>query len=163
MTTTKQTAERQTLIAQLADFPELLAQTLEQLSPENLDTPYRAGGWTSRQVVHHLFDSHANAYIRMKLIATEDTPTLKTYDEKTWAETADYRLPVEVSLNILRGLHKRWATWLESECDNENFWQRAGNHPENGRMTLDDLLKLYVAHGEKHIGHIRQVEAEVRD
>ena len=148
--------ERRALIARLGNLPTQIEQAIDLLPPAQLDMPYRTGGWTPRQVVHHLADSHFNAYVRMKLIATEDTPPLKPYDQDAWAETADYKMPIKVSLGILIGLHARWATWLESIAADADVWQRAGMHPDDGRLTLDDLLPHYVAHGDKHVGHIRQ-------
>lgn len=146
--------ERRDLVARLKDFPSKLDQALAKVEDGKLDTPYRAGGWTIRQLVHHLADSHANAYIRTRLVATEDFPPLKPYNQDAWAELPDSQLPIDVSIDILRGLHARWAAWLETMINDETFWQRAGNHLDNGRMTLDDLLAAYVAHGDKHLGHI---------
>ncbi|MCP9492934.1 MAG: putative metal-dependent hydrolase [Pyrinomonadaceae bacterium MAG19_C2-C3] len=147
--------ERRALIARLGNLPTQVEQAIDLLPPAQLDMPYRAGGWTPRQVVHHLVDSHINAYVRMKLIATEDTPTLKPYDQEAWANAADYKMPIKVSIGILIGLHARWATWLESIATDTDVWRRAGMHPDDGRLTLDDLLTRYVAHGDKHVGHIR--------
>jgi hypothetical protein len=133
--------------------PSRLESSINGLTDKQLDTPYREGGWTVRQVVHHLADSHLNAYVRMKLILTEQKPQLKPYDQDAWASLPDSsRMPVGVSLEILRGLHDRWSTILEQLP--EESWSREGFHPENGNMTLEDLLNTYAAHGEKHVGHI---------
>lgn len=150
-------AERQHFIAQIRDYPQKL-EALVALYPESrLDTPVRPGEWTIRQIVHHVADAHLNAFIRMKLVLTETKPILKPYDQEAWAKLDDMKLPVEVSFNILRGLHERWAKTLENLPDES--WQRAGIHLENGLVTLDQLLALYVGHGETHLEQIKQLPA----
>ena len=125
-----------------------------------LDTPYRDGGWTIRQVVHHLADSHANSYVRFKLALTEQWPTIKPYDEAAWAELADSRkLPVEPSLQMIAGLHARWVALLESLSE-EDF-QRGFTHPERGRMTLATNLALYAWHSRHHTAHISGLRARM--
>jgi hypothetical protein len=145
--------ERRERIAKLRNLPKQLQEAVKGLDDTQLQTPYREGGWTPAQVVHHLVDSHLNAYVRMRLILTEDKPTLKTYDEKAWAELADAKSPVLApSIAILRGLHRRWSNLLRSVGRKD--WQRAGHHPERGDMTLEDILVTYSDHGEKHVGQI---------
>jgi hypothetical protein len=140
-------------INQIEELPSKLEETVSGLTDEQLDTPYRDGGWTVRQVVHHLADSHMNAFIRMKLIVTEDHPTLRPYDQDDWAGLPDGRTgPIQSSLDILRGLHPRIAALLKSV--KEEDFARTAYHPENGEMSLDRMLTIYSSHGEKHIGHI---------
>ncbi|MBN8589831.1 MAG: putative metal-dependent hydrolase [Rhodothermia bacterium] len=141
-------------IAQLRALPQELERILTNLSDEQLDTPYREDGWTVRQVVHHLADSHMNAYIRCKLALTEDSPTIKPYLQDAWAELPDGKTaPLKHSLALLCALHERWADVFTTikEAD----WQRTIHHPENGLMTLWMMLDAYVAHGETHVGQIR--------
>src|ERR1700689_4816079 len=116
-------------------LPELLRSAVKGLSDSQLDTPYREGGWTVRQLVHHIADSHANSYVRFKLALTEDWPTIKPYDEAAWANLADsHRLPVDSSLALIAALHTRWVALLESMSE-EDF-QKGFNHPEKGRQNL---------------------------
>jgi len=120
---------------------------------EQLDTPYRPGGWTVRQVVHHLPDSHLNAYTRFKLALTEERPTIKPYDEQKWAELADTKkTPVETSLALLEALHQRWVVLLRSPAATD--FARGFAHPERGAMTLDGTLALYSWRGRHHVAHI---------
>jgi uncharacterized damage-inducible protein DinB len=144
---------RSALIDIIAGTPQKLREALSGLSAEQLDTPYRPGGWTVRQVVHHVPDSHLNAYIRFKLALTEERPTIKPYEEDRWAELADsFNTPVEVSLTLLESLHVRWVNLLRSlpEAD----WQRSLLHPQNGEMTLLNVLDLYAWHGPHHVAHV---------
>lgn len=146
-------ARRSALIGTIAGTPETLREAVRGLSPGQLDTPYRPGGWTVRQVVHHLPDSHLNSYVRFKLALTEERPTIKPYEEDRWAELADtFNTPVEVSLVLLESLHVRWVNLLRSlpEAD----WQRTLLHPQNGEMTLDHVLGLYAWHGPHHVAQI---------
>jgi hypothetical protein len=123
------------------------------LSTAQLDTPYRDGGWTVRQVVHHVPDSHMNAYTRFRLALTESEPTIKPYDQEAWANLADSRTaPVEWSLALLEALHRRWAAMLESLAD-EDFSRRF-RHPEIGVVTLGEVLGMYSWHGRHHVAHI---------
>ncbi len=151
-------AERQHLIAQIRDYPQKLEALVAQYPESRLDTPVRPGEWTIRQIVHHVADAHLNAFIRMRLVLTETKPIIKPYDQDAWAKLDDMKLPVEVSLTILRGLHARWAETLKALP--EESWQRAGVHLENGLMTLDQLLALYVGHGETHLEQIKQLPAD---
>ncbi len=144
---------RQELIAQVAETPERLRAAISGLSPEQLDTPYRPGGWTVRQVIHHVPDSHLNAYIRFKLALTEETPTIKTYAEALWADLPDTaRTAPEVSLTLLTVLHQRWVILLRA-LDAADF-ARTLQHPEMGLLTLDQMLSVYAWHGRHHVAHI---------
>jgi DinB superfamily len=148
------TAEhRSEWIAQLEQLASKLRQAVADLSDAELDTPYRAGGWTVRQVVHHLPDSHLNSYIRFRLALTEDTPTIKPYAEAKWAELADAKLaPIGPSLNLLESLHLRLTTLLRSLTDAD--FARAFRHPELGEKRLDWTLGLYAWHSRHHLAHI---------
>lgn len=143
---------RQNMIAQLRNCPAELRAAVEGLSDEQLDTMYRDGGWTVRQVVHHLADSHMNAYLRCKWVIAEDHPIIKTYDQDVWATMTDSTLPIAPSLGILDGLHIRWAALLSQLP--EPAWSRSAVHPERGEVTLDDLLQIYAGHGATHVGQI---------
>ncbi|HLK31708.1 MAG TPA: putative metal-dependent hydrolase [Terriglobales bacterium] len=144
---------RAELIAQIADAPARLRAAVQGLTPQQLDTPYRPQGWTVRQVVHHVPDSHMNAYIRFKLALTETEPTIKPYEQQLWAELADTRqTPIEASLSLLELLHQRWVILLKSIADAE--WQRTFRHPELGIVRLDTNLALYAWHGRHHVAHI---------
>jgi len=145
--------ERERFIAEIEAVPAHLARALDGLEPDRLETPYREGGWTVRQVAHHLPDSHLNAYVRFRLALTEDEPTIKPYLEDRWAELPDSRTaPVEVSLRLLEALHRRWALTLRAiEADQ---WKRAFRHPERGPMSLDRALALYAWHGRHHVAHV---------
>jgi hypothetical protein len=137
----------------LEALPGQLRQAAQGLSDSQLNTPYRAGGWTVRQVVHHLADSHMNSYIRFKLALTEDTPTIKPYDEQRWAELADSKQePVDVSLTLLEALHHRWLVLLRSLSGTD--WQRTFIHPQSGKTTLAKAAGLYAWHGRHHLAHI---------
>lgn len=145
--------QREEFISEIESVPSDLRKAVSGLSVLQLDTPYREGGWTIRQVIHHLPDSHLNAYIRFKLALTEDCPTVKTYDEKKWAEFPDYLYtPVEHSLNLLDNLHKKWIILLKSMSD-EDF-KKTYLHPELGKVDLDWVTAQYAWHGKHHIAHI---------
>jgi uncharacterized damage-inducible protein DinB len=153
--------QRQEHIAEIERLPTLIAAAVNGLNDEQLDTPYRAGGWTARQVVHHLADAHINAYARIRLTLTEERPTLKTYEQDAWAKLPDAaRLPVEPSLAILRGLHERWAALFKSLP--RESWARTAVHPENGEMSLDDMLQLYARHGAKHASQVQGLRERQR-
>jgi uncharacterized damage-inducible protein DinB len=132
--------------------PTRVREAVRGLSDTQLDTPYRDGGWTVRQVVHHVPDSHMNSYIRFKLALTEDDPTIKPYFEDRWAELPDSRQPIENSLVMLDALHRRWTIVLHNITDPN--WQRTFRHPELGPMTLEKTLALYSWHGQHHVAHI---------
>ncbi len=135
--------------------PARLRAAVAGLSEVQLDTRYRPGGWTVRQVVHHLPDSHLNSYSRFKLGLTEEEPTIRTYHEDRWAELADSGADVEVSLELLEALHRRWVLLLRAI--EEPDWQRAILHPDLGRMRLDALLAFYAWHGAHHVAHITEL------
>jgi hypothetical protein len=144
---------RRERIAEIEETPARLRAAIAGLSPEQMDTPYRPGGWTVRQVVHHVPDSHANAYIRLKLALTEDEPTIKPYAEARWAELADSReTPVEISLTLLETVHHRMVVLLRS-LRPEDF-ARTFRHPEKGVVNLDWLLGMYAWHGRHHVAHV---------
>jgi hypothetical protein len=146
-------ALRAALIEQIAAAPAALRAAVAGLDAVRLDTPYREDGWTVRQVVHHLPDSHLNAYVRFKLALTEDEPTIRPYDQARWAETPEARTgDVAVSLALLDALHGRWVTLMHSLP--EAAFARTFVHPESGLWTLDRLLPLYAWHGRHHVAHI---------
>jgi uncharacterized damage-inducible protein DinB len=148
--------EREELIGEIAHFPSDLRFVVSTLSAEQLDTPYREGGWTVRQVVHHVPDSHMQGYVRFKLAMTEEQPNIKTYEQQAWGETEESRnAPVEISLNLLDALHKRWVLFLMN-LGEEDF-ARTYRHPELGELTLETTLQLYVWHGRHHLGHVNLV------
>ncbi len=138
-------------------LPERLGAAIHGLSDAQLDTPYREGGWTARQVVHHVADSHANAFIRTKLALTEDWPTVNAYNEAAWARLEDSRLPVDLSLSLIGALHGRWAALLESLSEDD--LQKGYNHPERGRQTLAAALAMYDWHSRHHTAHIVNLRA----
>lgn len=142
------------LIAAIAEAPGALRASVAGLTREQLDTPYRPEGWTVKQVVHHVPDSHMNAYVRFKLALTENEPTIKTYEEAAWAELADSRrVPIEVSLDLLDALHLRWVALLRSMAPAD--FARGLVHPQHGRtVTLKQMLGLYAWHGRHHVAHI---------
>lgn len=147
------TAEkRRGWIRQLDALPGDVRHALADLAPDGLDTPYRDGGWTVRQVVHHIADSHANAYTRIKLALTEDSPAIKTYEEQLWAELPDSQADVAPSLAILDGIHTRLTLLLESLTPEQ--FARPALHPQWGRITVDTLLQLYAWHSRHHVAHI---------
>ena len=148
--------KRAAWIRQIAEAPGLMRAAVNGLNAELIETPYRPGGWTARQVVHHLPDSHLNAYCRYKLALTEDNPTIKPYDEAAWANVADTaRTPPEVSLALLDALHARWVVLLESMTTAD--FERPLQHPERGAITLDWMLQLYAWHGRHHAAHITEL------
>lgn len=140
-------------IARIAAMPAALRRALHGLSPAQLDTPYRPGGWTVRQVAHHVPDSHVNAYVRTKLALTEDNPVIRPYDEQEWARLPDTAAtPVDTSLALLDALHARWTDLLRS-CDGTAF-NRPLRHPDIGQLTLGLLVLQYGWHGDHHVAHI---------
>jgi uncharacterized damage-inducible protein DinB len=147
--------DRAAYIETLRVLPARLTAAVAGLDEKQLDTPYREGGWTVRQLVHHVADSHANCYIRFKLALTEDWPTIKPYDEAAWAELADSRMPIDVSLALTVALHARWVALLESMSD-EDF-EEGFNHPERGPQDLATALALYDWHSRHHTAHITRL------
>jgi uncharacterized damage-inducible protein DinB len=152
---------RREMIAQIEETPAKLREAVKGLSAEQVETPYRDGGWTVRQLVHHLADSHLNAYTRFKLALTEDEPTIKTYEQERWAETVDARTaPVEVSLALIEGLHHRWVMFLKGMSPAD--FARKFNHPEWGPLTVEKLLGMYAWHGRHHVAHITGLRERMR-
>ncbi len=142
-------------IAALAEMPAKLSEALDGLDRDQLDTPYRQGGWTVRQLVHHIADSHMNALIRVRLALTSDWPTIVAYDEKAWAMLHDSAAPVAWSVALLQSLHARWVMLLESLTDEQ--WQRGFKHPENGDSTVETATLIYAWHSRHHVAHITQL------
>ena len=154
--TTVTPALRQSAIATIAATPANFRAAVKGLTDAQLDTPYREGGWTVRQVVHHLPDSHLNAYVRLKLALTESSPTIKTYAEDKWAELADSSsTPIEVSLTLLESLHTRWdVLWRSLKPED---YSRKLIHPDHGERTIDWLVFVYAWHGQHHTAHITEL------
>jgi uncharacterized damage-inducible protein DinB len=146
------TEQRAQFLNQVTEAPAKLRAAIQGLSEAQVDTPYREGGWSSRQVVHHVADSHMNAFIRFKLALVEDNPTIKPYPEDLWANLVDQKLPIEISLPIVDNVHHRWVAVLRSM--KETDWARIFTHPELGVRRLDQSLALYAWHGRHHVAHI---------
>lgn len=146
-------ADRRAMIGIIAEAPRQLRAAVSGLNDHQLDTPYREGGWTVRQVAHHVPDSHLNAYIRLKLALTEERPTIKPYEEARWAELPDSRdVPVEVSLNLLDAVTARWVTIMNAM--REEDFARTLVHPDHGPVDLDWLVQMYAWHSRHHVAHI---------
>ncbi|HSJ64574.1 MAG TPA: putative metal-dependent hydrolase [Gemmatimonadaceae bacterium] len=146
-------ADIELTIERIARLPGLMRNAVAGLTPPQFDTPYRPGGWTVRQVVHHVPDSHVNAYVRTKLALTEDDPVIRPYDEQRWAALPDTAAtPVEASLTLLEVLHQRWIILLRA-CLPDDF-ERPLRHPEIGSLQLGPFLLQYGWHGEHHVAHI---------
>jgi uncharacterized damage-inducible protein DinB len=153
--------DRRRSIAIIEETPAKMRAAVRALSEKQLDTPYRPDGWTVRQLIHHVPDSHLNAYIRLKLALTEDTPTIKPYDEAAWAMLEDSKTtPVETSLSLLDAVHQRWTILLKSLKPAD--FSRKLNHPERGPMTIDSLIALYAWHGPHHVAHITELRKRER-
>lgn len=148
--------QRKQWINDIAQAPAALRSAVRGLNPQQVETPYRDGGWTVRQVVHHVPESHMNAYIRFKLALTEDEPTIKPYMEDRWAKTEDVEeTPLEVSLVLLDSLHDRWVRLLRSLKPDD--WKRSFRHPELGAVSLEKNLALYAWHGKHHVAHVTEL------
>lgn len=148
--------QKQKFIDDIAQTPANLRAAVKGLSNEQLDTPYRPEGWSVRQLVHHVPDSHLNSYIRFKLALTEDEPMIKPYAEDRWADLADSQTtPIEVSLTLLESLHDRWVRLLRSLTPEQ--WHRSFRHPDLGPMNLEKTLALYAWHGKHHVAHITEL------
>jgi len=147
--------ERLSAVATLAELPTMLRNAVDPLAGPRLDTPYREGGWTVRQLVHHIADSHMNAYTRVRLALTEDAPTICTYDENAWAQLEDSKAPIEWSLSLIESLHARWVMMLQPLTAAQ--WQRAFLHPENGPITVELATLLYAWHSRHHVAHITRL------
>jgi len=144
---------RRELIRQIEEAPAKLREAVGGLTEQQLDTPYRPGGWTVRQVVHHVPDSHLNSYVRFKLALTEDNPAIKAYDETAWAELSEARTaPPDVSLALLESLHRRWVMLLKSLSESD--FSKTFMHPEIGLVSLEKNLCLYAWHGRHHVAHV---------
>ena len=153
-------SKRSDLIDEIESAPAALRAAVQGLSTQQLDTPYRDGGWTVRQVVHHVPESHMNSYVRCKLALTEDEPTIKPYDQDLWAGLPDVAsVPIEVSLALLDSLHLRWTALLRAL--NPKDWQRTFHHPERGPVSLDMNLALYAWHGRHHVAHIVELRKKM--
>jgi hypothetical protein len=140
-------------IDQIAETPARMRAAVAGLDDAKLDTPYRAGGWTVRQLAHHVPDSHINSYVRFRLALTEDEPVIKPYEEARWAELADARaMPIQPSLALLESLHARWVPLLRSLSSDQ--WKRTFRHPELGLVSLENNAALYAWHGRHHVAHI---------
>lgn len=156
--TTAGEAGRRSAIETIAGTPAALREAVTALDDHQLDTPYREGGWTVRQVVHHLVDSHINAYVRLRLALTEENPVIRPYDEVAWAELWDAREePVELSLALLEGLHARWTALLR-RLPGAAF-ERSWRHPVSGEHSVDVLVQMYAWHGSHHVAHITSLRA----
>jgi hypothetical protein len=147
----------QSALMDLLHFPRKLEISILDLDADQLDTPYREGGWTVTQLVHHMADSHMNAYIRCKLGLTEDHPVIKPYNEAAWAELADVRtVPINMSLTLLHALHARWHALFSSLDDSQ--WARTVVHPETKRtLSIRDLAGIYAWHGNHHVAHVNNL------
>ena len=149
------TAERIAAIEQITAVPANFRRAVAGLNDTQLDTPYRTGGWTVRQVIHHVPDSHMNAYVRMKLAVTEETPAVKTYEEARWAELPEAKsAPIAMSLDLLDALHRRWVAFLRAlpEAD----FAKAFSHPEWKRVSIEESVTMYAWHCRHHAAHVRQ-------
>lgn len=145
--------DRRTWIQQIEDLPGMLQRAVAGLDDAQLDTTYREEGWTVRQVVHHVADSHLNGYVRFRWTLTEERPQIKTYDQPRWAELPDARsASVDLSLDLVESLHRRWTYLLKAMSDEE--WQRSFDHPDGGDYPLTKALALYAWHGRHHVAHI---------
>ncbi|HTQ60154.1 MAG TPA: putative metal-dependent hydrolase [Candidatus Solibacter sp.] len=153
------TAERrQAAIEEIASTPSKMRAAVRGLNESQLDTPYREGGWTVRQVVHHVPDSHLNAFVRLKLALTEEKPTIKPYNQAAWAELADAKMPIAVSQTLLDSVHERWDRLWRS-LKPEDF-VRVLVHPEHGERTVDWILFIYEWHGKHHTAHITELRKQ---
>lgn len=142
-------------IAEIAALPSLINEAVADLENDQIDTPYRPDGWTIRQVVHHVPESHMNAFIRFKWALTEENPTIKPYFEERWSELEDSKLPLDHSLDLIGSLHQRWVDLLETMSDIE--FARTLNHPESGQWKLSEMTGLYAWHGKHHAAHITKL------
>jgi len=145
-------------IAAIETAPTGFRKATAGLTEEQLETPYREGGWTVRQVIHHVADSHMNSYVRFKLALTEEIPTVKTYDEAAWARLSDSAdTPIEISLALLENLHRRWCALMRGMSETD--WKRTFRHPEIGSVSLEKSLAIYAWHGKHHTAHITELRA----
>jgi uncharacterized damage-inducible protein DinB len=150
--------DRLAAIASLAELPEELRNAVDGMDSARLNTPYREGGWTVRQLVHHIADSHMNAFIRVRLALTEDWPTITTYDENAWAVLHDSTAPVEWSLELIESLHARWVMLLQSLSEEQ--WIRGFRHPDHGPMSVEMATLVYAWHSRHHVAHITHLRSK---
>jgi uncharacterized damage-inducible protein DinB len=151
-------ADRIDALAALAELPALLRKAVDGLDAGQLQTPYREGGWTVQQLVHHIADSHMNCFVRVRLALTEDSPAIVPYDEKAWAKLPDSKAaPIAWSLDLVESLHARWVMLLQSLSDDD--WQRAFRHPERGTETVETTTLIYAWHSRHHVAHITHLRA----
>lgn len=151
--------DRAAWLESMRTMPARLTALVETMTASQIETPYRKESWTARQVIHHIADSHMQAYGRTKMALTEDTPKIKPYDEAEWAKLADNAIPVGTSLALIEGLHLRWLALLDSLTEAQ--WQRAFRHPATGDMTIELQVSLYAWHSEHHFAHVRSVAESV--
>lgn len=151
--------EREVFIQTIEDAPKKLARAVDGFTIAQLDTPYREGGWTVREVVHHMADSHINGFVRMKLALTEDTPTISTYGRNEWPKLADSRMPIDVSVMLLTALHARWIVLLRFVPDQD--WTRGFRNPQTGLITLEQALAIYDWHSRHHVAHITELRTRM--
>jgi uncharacterized damage-inducible protein DinB len=153
--------EKEARLADILFLPRMLEYAVLNLNDDQIQTPYREGGWTVNQVIHHVADSHMNAFIRFKLGLTEDNPTIKPYIQNEWGETADVtEVPVNLSITLLHALHHRWYELLKSITDEQ--WERTIYHPEQERkITLWELLLIYAWHGKHHAAHVTNLREQM--
>ncbi len=149
--------ERNSAIATIAELPEQMRNAVEDLGEWEINSPYREGGWTVRQLVHHVADSHMNAFVRIRLALTEDWPLVNNYDQDAWAALHDSMAPVEWSLELMESLHARWVMLLQSLSDAQ--FQRGFKHAERGPMTIEFATLLYAWHGRHHVAHITHLRS----
>ena len=150
------TDELTSLISTIEALPEKLDAVFKSLTPQQLDQPYRTGGWTAQQVIHHIADSHMNAYIRCKWMLTEETPLIKAYNEKAWAETPETKADSKLSVDLIKALHRKWVVLLRSLTESD--LKKSFIHPETQKhVRFDRLVALYAWHGEHHLGHLRLI------
>lgn len=143
-------------IREMAALPTQFRAIAESLTAKQLETPYRAEGWTARQVIHHVPDSHINSYVRFRWALTEDKPTIKAYDEVRWAKLPDAQFaPIDLSLNLLESLHTRWVYLLQNMTEDD--FKRWLIHPAGGKMYLYEMVSSYAWHGKHHLGHLRLI------
>lgn len=153
--------EKKALIASIADLPAQLAEAVKHFSKEQFATPYREGGWTVQQLIHHIADSHMHAYIRFKWTLTEEKPLIKAYEEKDWAETIDNQLDPSLSISFLNAFHAKWSAMLGLLKD--EAWQRSYMHPQTQKeITLERMLGLYAWHGKHHLMHITALKERMK-
>jgi hypothetical protein len=152
--------DTKSFIARIEAFPSKLEAAIKGMTDAQIGTPYRDGGWTVRQVVHHVADSHSNAYIRTKWTLTESTPLIKAYEEKDWAETPETKFPLDISINVLKSLHAKWTILLKSLVP-EDF-KKGFIHPDTNQIVpLERMVHLYCWHGEHHLAHITTLKEKM--